>query len=119
MQQSRPLPKHTKAQSWHTQSELVTNPAPHSLELWRFIAGYLALLPLKKAAVEIDKRFVKYLLELSDGVTGRIIEVLRRAALQAFADKFLECGTSAAPICGSSHAVSHRPKVVIFSFRTS
>jgi len=92
MQQNRPLPKHTKAQSWHTQSELVTNPAQHSLELWRFIAGYLALLPLKKAAVEIDKRFVEYLLELSDGVTGRIIEVLRRAALQAFADKFQNVG---------------------------
>ena len=24
MQQNRPLPRHTKAQSWHTQSELVT-----------------------------------------------------------------------------------------------
>ena len=43
-----------------------------SQELRRFIAGYLTLLPLKKAAVEIDKRFVEYLLELSDGVTGRI-----------------------------------------------
>jgi len=29
-----------------------------SQELRRFIAGYLALLPLKKDAVEIDKRFV-------------------------------------------------------------
>jgi hypothetical protein len=58
-----------------------------SQELRRFIAGYLALLPLKKAAVEIDNRFVEYLLELSDGVTGRIIEVLRRAAFQAIADK--------------------------------
>jgi hypothetical protein len=37
--------------------------------------------------VEIDKRFVEYLLELSDGVTGRIIEVLRRAAFQGLADK--------------------------------
>src|ERR1700694_5547932 len=37
-----------------------------SQELRRFIAGYLALLPLKKAAVEIDKRFVEYLLELSN-----------------------------------------------------
>src|SRR5260370_22685905 len=25
----RPLPRHTKAQSWHTQSELVTNVAQH------------------------------------------------------------------------------------------
>jgi hypothetical protein len=52
-----------------------------SQELRRFIAGYLALLPLKKS-VEIDKRFVEYLLDLSDGVTARIIEVLRRAAFQ-------------------------------------
>jgi len=79
---------------------------------WRFIAGYLALLPLKKAALEIDKRFVEYLLELSDGVTGRIIEVLRRAAFQANADKSQKGGASAARICGSPYAVSHRPKVV-------
>jgi hypothetical protein len=83
-------------------------------ELRRFIAGYLALLPLKRAAVEVDKRFVEYLLELSDGVTGRIIEVLRRAAFQAIADKIPEGGASAAPICGSPYAVSHRPQVVIF-----
>src|SRR5208282_2020755 len=54
--------------------------------LRRFIARYLTLLPLKKAAVEIDKRFVDYPLELSDGVTGRIIEGLRRAAFQGLAD---------------------------------
>jgi hypothetical protein len=41
--------------------------------------------PLKKAAAETDKRLVEDLLELSDGVTGRIIEVLRRAAFQAIA----------------------------------
>jgi AAA+ superfamily predicted ATPase len=63
-----------------------------SQELRRFIAGYLALLPLKKAAVDIDKRFVEYLLELSNGVTGRIIEVLRRAAFQAIADKSQKVG---------------------------
>jgi Cdc6-like AAA superfamily ATPase len=63
-----------------------------SQELRRFIAGYLALLPLKKAAAEIDKRFVEYLLELSDGVTGRIIDVLRRAALQGIVDKSKKVG---------------------------
>lgn len=62
-----------------------------SQELRRFVAGYLAL-PLKKAAVEIDKRFVEYLLELSDCVTGRIIEVLRRAAFQGIADKSQKVG---------------------------
>jgi AAA+ superfamily predicted ATPase len=58
-----------------------------SQELRRFIAGYLTLLPLKKAAADIDKRFVEYLLELSDGVTGRLIDVLRRAALQGLTHK--------------------------------
>ena len=42
--------------------------------------------------MEIDKRFVEYLLELSDGVTGRIIELLRRAAFQAIADKSQNVG---------------------------
>ena len=72
-----------------------------SHELRRFIAGYLALLPLKKAAVEIDKRFVEYLLELSDGVTGRIIEVLRRAAFQAIADKSQTVGLQQLQYVGS------------------
>jgi hypothetical protein len=65
-----------------------------SQELRRFIAGYLALLPFKKATAKIDKRFVEYLLELSDGVTGRIIEVLRRAAFQALVDKSSMVGLS-------------------------
>ena len=58
-----------------------------SQELRRFIAGYLALLPIKRSPAAIDKRFVEYLLELSEGVTGRIIEVLRRGALHGIADK--------------------------------
>ena len=52
-------------------------------ELLRFIAGYLSLLPVRRSRGAIDKRFVEYLLELTDGVTGRIIDVLRRTALQA------------------------------------
>jgi hypothetical protein len=51
-----------------------------SEELRRFIAGYLALLPIRKMPKAVDKRFIEYLLELTDGVTGRIIDVLRRAA---------------------------------------
>jgi Cdc6-like AAA superfamily ATPase len=54
-----------------------------SEELLRFIAGYLALLPIRRSRGAIDKRFVEYLLELTDGVTGRIIDVLRRTALHA------------------------------------
>jgi len=42
-----------------------------SLELGRFIAGYLVLLSLKRGAAEADKRFIGCLLELTDGVTGR------------------------------------------------
>ncbi len=72
-----------------------------SQELRRFIAGYLSLLPIKKAVVEIDKRFVEYLLELSDGVTGRIIEVLRRAAYQAIADKSKKVGLPQLQIVGA------------------
>jgi hypothetical protein len=47
MQQNRPLPRHTKAQSWHTQSELVT-----------FLAQ------ARRARLETE--FVVLLLELSD-----------------------------------------------------
>jgi hypothetical protein len=36
-----------------------------SQELRRFIAGYLALLPIRRSPAVIDKRFVEYLLELS------------------------------------------------------
>lgn len=57
-----------------------------SEELVRFIAGYLALLPVRRSPAAIDKRFVDYLLELTDGVTGRIIDVLRRTALLALAN---------------------------------
>jgi hypothetical protein len=42
--------------------------------------------------VGIDTRFVENLLELSDGVTGRIIEVLRRAAFQSISDKSQKVG---------------------------
>ena len=41
------------------------------------------LLPIRRSRGAIDKRFVEYLLELTDGVTGRIIDVLGRTALQA------------------------------------
>jgi Bacterial TniB protein len=82
-------------------SQIASRFEQHELPVWTgsqelrwFIAGYLALLPLKKATAEIDKRFVGYLLKLSDGVTGRIIEVLRRAAFQALVDKSQKVGLS-------------------------
>jgi hypothetical protein len=66
--------------------------------------------------VEIDKRFVEYLLELSDGVTGRIIEILRRAAFQGLADKSQKVWDFSNsnmwdPVCRQSSA-----RVVIFPF---
>ena len=42
---------------------------------------------VRRAPVAIDKRVVGYLVELTDGVTGRIVDVLRRAAMQAVADR--------------------------------
>jgi hypothetical protein len=72
-----------------------------SQELRRFIAGYLALLPIKRASAAIDKRFVEYLLELSECVTGRIIEVLRRAALQGIADKAQKVGLVQLQVVGA------------------
>jgi len=41
------------------------------------------MLPIRKAPAAVDRRFVEYLLELTDGVTGRVIDVLRRAATHA------------------------------------
>jgi hypothetical protein len=43
MQQNRPLPKHTKAQSWHTQSELVTNVARAQMRRIRATGVYREL----------------------------------------------------------------------------
>ena len=72
-----------------------------SQELGRFIAGYLALLSIKRSSAAIDKRFVEYLLELSEGVTGRIIDVLRRAALQGIADKTQKVGLVQLQVAGA------------------
>jgi AAA+ superfamily predicted ATPase len=61
-------------------------------ELRRFIAGYLAMLPVQKNLAAIDQRFVEYLLALTDGVTGRIIDLLRRAAVNAMTHKARSVG---------------------------
>ena len=45
------------------------------------------MLPLRKDPDAIDQHFIQYLLELTDGVTGRIIDLLRRAAINAVAKK--------------------------------
>ena len=56
-----------------------------SEELRRFIAGYLKQLNVRRSAGATDKRFIEYLMELTDGVTGRIVDVLRRTAAQSVA----------------------------------
>jgi Cdc6-like AAA superfamily ATPase len=58
-----------------------------SNELRRFVAGYLALLPVTCQPDLIDQRFIEYLLLLTDGVTGRVIDLLRGAAIQTLAQK--------------------------------
>jgi hypothetical protein len=42
--------------------------------LRRFVAGYLALHPVRKDPSAIDHRSIEYLLALTDGVTGPIID---------------------------------------------
>jgi hypothetical protein len=90
---------HTQIASRFEQRELPV--WTESQELRRFIAGYLALLPIKRSSAAIDKRFVEYLLELSEGVTGRIIDVLRRAALQGIADKTQKVGLVQLQVVGA------------------
>jgi hypothetical protein len=89
-----------------------------SHELRRFIAGYLALLPIKRSSAAIDKRFVEYLLALSEGVTGRIVDVLRRAALQGIADKTQKVGLVQLQVVGAKNPCRW-PAHLDFSFRTS
>jgi AAA+ superfamily predicted ATPase len=55
-------------------------------ELRRFAAGYVTLLPSRLGA-DLDQRVIAYLLELTDGITGRVTDVLRRAAAHAIATR--------------------------------
>lgn len=58
-----------------------------SEELRRFVAGFLARLPVRLEPEAIDQRFVEYLLLLTDGVTGRITELLKGAAIATLRSK--------------------------------
>ncbi len=49
-------------------------------ELRRFVAGHLAMWPIRKTPATIDERFIEYVLALTEGITGRIIDLLRLAA---------------------------------------
>ena len=76
-------------------------------ELRRFIAGYLAMLPIRKNAAAIDQRFIEYVLALTDGVTGRIIDLLRRAAVDALGHKSKSVGIDQLLIAGA-----HLPVII-------
>jgi hypothetical protein len=78
-----------------------------SEELRRFVAGYLALLPIRKMPKDVDKRFVEYLLELTDGVTGRIIDVLRRTATH-----FLTLGSKTMGLKELQHVGARLPTII-------
>src|SRR6202051_4564601 len=56
-------------------------------ELRRFVAGYLAMLPIRKNPAAIDQRFIAHVLALTAGVAGRINDLLRRAAVDALGHK--------------------------------
>jgi hypothetical protein len=46
----------------------------------------------RKDPSAIDQRFIEYLLALTDGVTGRIVDLLRRAAIGALTQKSKSVG---------------------------
>jgi Cdc6-like AAA superfamily ATPase len=71
-------------------------------ELRRFVAGYLAMLPIRKNSAAIDQRFIEYVLALTDGVTGRIIDLLRRAAVDALGHKSKSVGIEQLLIAGAN-----------------
>jgi Cdc6-like AAA superfamily ATPase len=87
-------------------------------ELRRFVAGYLAMLPIRKNSAAIDQRFIEYILALTDGVTGRIIDLLRRAAVDALGHKSKSVGIDQLLIAGANlpAIINQRGN---FRFRTS
>jgi len=76
-------------------------------ELRRFVAGYLAMPPIRKNSAAIDQRFIEYVLALTDGVTGRIIDLLRRAAVDALGHKSKSVGIDQLLIAGA-----HLPAII-------
>jgi hypothetical protein len=43
-----------------------------SEEYRRFVAGFIRTLPVRSWEKALDRRFIEYTLELTDGVTGRV-----------------------------------------------
>jgi hypothetical protein len=51
------------------------------------LAGFLSRLPVRFFPETIDQRFIEHLLALTDGVTGRITDLLKGAAIEALRNK--------------------------------
>jgi hypothetical protein len=78
-----------------------------SIELRRFVAGYLAMLTIRKNPAAIDQRFIEYVLALTDGVTGCIIDLLRRTVNDARGRKSKSVGIDQLLIAGA-----HLPAII-------
>jgi gamma-glutamyl:cysteine ligase YbdK (ATP-grasp superfamily) len=64
-------------------------------EFRRFVAGFIRTLPVRHTAGELDRRAIAYMLELTDGVTGRVVDLLRRAAKYALSIRSKRIGLEA------------------------
>src|ERR1700688_4639779 len=82
-----PMKRYTSCASTHRLMELPV--WTESDELRRFVAGVSSHSAHRKSLAAIDQRFIEYVLALADGVTGRIIDLLRRAVVDAFGHKSL------------------------------
>lgn len=63
--------------------------------------------PFAEILLPIDQRFIEYVLALTDGVTGRIIDLLRRAAIDALEHKSKAVGIDQLLIAGA-----HLPAII-------
>ena len=72
-----------------------------SEELRRFAVGFVARLPVQMAADTLDQRFMEYLLSLTNGVTGRITDLLKGAAYEALSAKSKYLGLDQLMTAGS------------------
>ena len=57
---------------------------------------------MRQDSSAIDQRFIEYLLALTDGVTGRIIDLLRRAAIDALTQKSMSVGIDHLLVAGAN-----------------
>jgi hypothetical protein len=63
--------------------------------------------PIRKNPAAIDQRLIEYVLALTDGVTGGIIDLLRRAAVDALGHKSKSVGIDQLLMAGA-----HLPAII-------